>query len=235
MKNFVYLFICFWSVHLMAQTDSIPKKNKERKFHAGIFYSLGISYLNVSNESGVKSESNAGSYQNWGLMVETKIYKNFWLELNANRLLSRNGQINFIGDTTNIDMQIRNGIENTILLYIKYKVLQKSKVNLMAKAGLGFGTIFSRIYTKNNISKQTQYSEQFATLGNMNYYSFSIGFDANYQLNKHITLFNQFTYNWGMNILKEYYLGVRTNDSNNYVLLNEITPQTIIYSLGIKF
>lgn len=236
MKLLSILIITFLQITRLAwaQTDTIPKKNTERKFHAGIFYSVGLSTLYIPNENGLVAEANIGLYKNWGLLVETKIYKNFWLELNANRILGREGQIHLTKDTLDIDVQIRDGLENTVLLYLKYKVLQKKKINVMAKLGLGFGTIFSKISVKNNRTKQTEYYSRPGSISNLNYYSFSLGVDANYQINKHIILFNQLTYNFGTNALKKYSLYVSTDDTYEAIVLENLIPHTLIYSLGIK-
>lgn len=232
---FTWIVFCLLSLNLAAQTDTIPKKNKERIFHAGIFYSVGLSTLFVKPESGFTTTSNIDLYKNWGLLIETKLYKNFWLELNAYRSLGRDGLIHLTSDTVDIDLRIKNGIENTLMLYLKYKVMQKKKINVMAKLGVGFGTVSSGVYTKDNSLKEKEYFHQSIGLSNFNYYSYSLGIDANYQVNKHIILFNQLNYNMGTNTLEKRPLGISRVNTNSLISIENVTPHTLTYSLGIKF
>ncbi len=232
---FTWIVFCLLSLNLAAQTDTIPKENKERKFHAGIFYSIGLSTLYVPNENGLKASSNIDLYKNWGLMIETKLYKNFWLELNANTILVRDGLMHLTKDTVDVDIKLKDGMENTVLLYLKYKFLQKKKINVMAKLGIGFGTMVSEIYSKNNRTNETVYFRQGRYITNRNYYSFSLGVDVNYQLTKYIIVFNQLTYNMGTNAITDKNLPIRTRYTDTLLYLNNVTPHTFVCSVGIKF
>lgn len=229
---YVLCAICLLTLSVQAQSDTIPKKNKEAKTHFGAYYSIGLSSFSV--KSSQTTESFLGQYQNFGFMVETKLYKKLWLELNLNKSLNRDGKINFKQDTFNADIFIKRSGESTAILYIKYQIITKSKWSMMAKLGLGFGTFNTEVYNKDISSKQTEYFYFYTHIGNQNYYTFSAGFDINYKIKKHLMLFSQVLFNTGMNILikPEY---IHTGNLSRYIHMESLIPHTLIYSLGIKF
>ncbi len=215
-----------------AQNDSIPQKNKEAKMHVGAYYAMGLSRFYV--DSKLNTRSDIGSYLSYGIMLEFKVYKKLWLELNLKHAFQRDLKINFTQDTFNVDFLIKGSGEATAMLYIKYQILNKKKWSIMTKLGLGIGTFFFEAYHKENSRKQTDYFFAPFSFGNLNYYSFSGGFDINYKLRKHLILFNQVLFNTGINILREPE-NFRNGSLSRPIHIETMIPQTLIYSLGVKF
>lgn len=235
MKLLSILIITFFQITSLAwaQNDTIPKKNKESKIHVGAYYSIGFNRFSINSDLNVESYN--GPYQNFGFMVETKLYKKLWLELNINQSLKREANINITKDSLNTDFLIKETLEPTVFLYLKYNVWQRKKLSLMPKIGLGFGIFEGRIYYKDNAKNQPFYPNFYTLISNDNYYTFSTGVDLNYKIKPHLIVFSQILFNSGVNILKEPYYHLYNSSQNRYIYIEKITPQTFIYSLGIKF
>ncbi len=215
-----------------AQNDSIPKKNKEAKMHVGAYYAMGLSRFYV--DSKLNTRSDIGSYLSYGIMLEFKVYKKLWLELNLKHAFQRDVKINFTQDTFNADFLIKSSGEATAMIYLKYEILNKKKWSIMTKSGLGIGTFSAETYNKENSRNETRYFYSPSYFGTYNYYSFSGGFDINYKLKKHLVIFNQILFNSGFNTLTETTYITRGSLSRP-IHIATLSPQTLIYSLGVKF
>ncbi len=237
MKTFAYLFICFWSVQVMAQNDSIPKKNKEPKMYFGAYVSIGLNRYYVASE--FITESHTGSYQNIGLMIDVKLYKKLWLQLDANHSFNREGRINFKKDSFDTDIVFRKTTsgETNALVYIKYQIYNKSKWNIFIKSGIGFGFFSATLGSKySNIAfNQIQGGTMSIPMTNTNYYTLSTGFDINYSIKQHFILFSQLLFNSGINSIFEKTEYFDTGNLGGNIHIETLIPQTLIYSLGVKF
>ncbi len=230
----LFLIIIFQITSIVwAQNDSIPKKNKEAKMHAGAYYAMGLSRYYVNSPFSV--ESDIIPYKNFGFLLELKLYKKLWLELNINEVLQREGKINFTQDTFNADILVKVHAERTCLVYLKYQILNKSKWTAMAKLGIGYGNFIAETYSKEHSKRETKYSSfPGIIVGNSHYYSISTGFDVNYRIKKHFIIFNQVLLNWGTNLFKEPE-NIQNGRLSRSIYTETLIPQTLIYSIGLKF